>query len=163
MERTALLGGRLNTARAGLDLSWLQVVSHDGPCTVFVTFAIAAVAALLIPPLVVPAAFALLILGVALWARAGRIRRLAREGVAVAGRVEWTSGQGEEAVLSTALGGFRRRAIVSYEFEGRPLKLEVRVWSSTLASLVATGETLAVVVDPARPGDAIVPLLYLGQ
>ena len=78
------------------------------------------------------------------------------------GRVEWTSGQGEEAVLST-LGGFRRRAIVSYEFEGKPQKIEVRVWSSTLASLVATGETLAVVVDPARPGDAIVPLLYLGQ
>jgi hypothetical protein len=140
----------------------LQVVSHDGPCTVFVTFAIAAVAALLIPPLVVPAVFALVILGVALWARAGRIRRLAREGVAVPGRVEWTSGQGEEAVLST-LGGFRRRAIVSYEFEGRPQKIEVRVWSSTLASLVATGETLAVVVDPARPGDAIVPLLFLGQ
>ena len=129
---------------------------------VFVTFAIAAVAAFWIPPFVVPAVFVLLILAVALWARAGRIRRIARDGVAVAGRVEWTSGPGEEEVLSTALGGFRRRAIVSYEFEGKPQKLEVRVWSRTLASIVARGETLAVVVDPARPGDAIVPLLYLG-
>jgi hypothetical protein len=157
------LGRRLSAAHAGLDLSWAQVVSHDGPCTVFVTFAIAAVAALWIPPFVVPAVFALLVLAVALWARAGRIRRLAREGIAVPGRVEWTSGQGEEAVLSTALGGFRRRAIVSYEFQGETRKLEIRVWSRTLASIVATGETLAVVVDPARPGDAIVPLLYLGQ
>jgi hypothetical protein len=130
---------------------------------VFVTFAIAAVAAFWIPPFVLPAVFALLILAVALWARAGRIRRLARDGVAVAGRVEWTSWPGEEEVFSTALGGFRRRAIVSYEFEGKPQKLEVRVWSRTLASIVARGETLAVVVDPARPGDAIVPLLYLGQ
>jgi len=110
----------------------------------------AAVAALLIPLFVLPALFALLIIAVALWARAGRIRRLARDGIAVPGRVEWTSGEGEEAVLGSALGGFRRRAIVSYEFEGKPQRLEVRVWSNALASIVVTGEVLAVVLDPAR-------------
>src|SRR5207244_627767 len=118
LERAALLGRRLNDAPAGLDFSWPQIVSHDGPCLVFVTFAIAAVAALWIPLFVMPALFALLIIAVALWARAGRIRRLARDGIAVPGRVEWTSGEGEEMVLGSALGGFRRRAIVSYEFEG---------------------------------------------
>ena len=127
------------------------------------TFAIAAVAALLIPLFVLPALFALLIIAVALWARAGRIRRLARGGIAVPGRVEWTSGEGEEMVLGSALGGFRRRAIVSYEFEGKQQRLEVRVWSKALASIVVTGEVLAVVLDPARPGDAILPLLYVGE
>lgn len=83
--------------------------------------------------------------------------------MAVPGRVEWTSGPGEEAVLSTALTGFRRRAIVSYEFDGKPQKLEVRVWDRGLAPIVVTGETLAVVLDPSRPGDAILPLLYVGQ
>ena len=163
MERAALLGRRLSSAPAGLDLSWSQVIGHDGPSMVFALFAIAAVAAFWIPPFVIPAAIVLLVLAFALWARAGRIRRLARDGVAVPGIVEWTSGQGEEAVLSTALGGFRRRAIVSYEFDGEPQKLEVRVWNPALASIVVVGETLAVIIDPSRPADAILPLLYVGQ
>jgi hypothetical protein len=128
---------------------------------VFILFGIAAVAAFWIEPLVVPAAIVLFVLTFALWARAGRIRRLARDGVAVPGLVEWTSGPGEEAVLST-IGGFRRRAIVSYEFDGKQRKLEVRVLNPALATIVVTGETLPVVVDPSRPGDAILPLLYLG-
>ena len=129
---------------------------------VFVLFVIAAVAAFWIPPLVPPALIVLVALAFALWARAGRIRRLARDGVVVPGFVKWTSGPDEEMVLSTALGGFRRRAIVSYEFDGKPQKLEVRVLNPALASIVVTGETLPVVVDPARPADAILPLLYLG-
>jgi hypothetical protein len=124
-------------------------------------FAVAALVAFWIPPLVIPAGIALVVLAFGLWARAGRIRGLARDGISVPGLVEWTSGQGEEAVLST-IGGFRRRAIVSYEFAGKPYKIEVRVWNPALATIVATGETLAVVMDPARPADAILPLLYLG-
>jgi hypothetical protein len=162
MERAALLGRRLSTTPAGLDLSWSQVIGHDGPSLVFVLFAIAAGAAFLIPPLVIPAAIVLVVLAFGLWARAGRIRRLARDGVAVPGLVEWTSGQGEEAVFSTALGGFRRRAIVSYDYDGTSRKIEVRVLNPQLASIVVVGETLAVVVDPARPADANLPLLYLG-
>ena len=163
MEGAALLGRRLSGAPAGLDLSWSQVISHDGPCLVFVTFGVAAVAAFWIPPLILPAVSVLVVLTFSLWARAGRIRRLAREGVAVPGRVEWTSGQVEEAVISAMPSGFRRRAFVTYEFDGKPYKLEVRVWNRSLASIVVTDETLAVVVDPLRPADAIVPLLYVGQ
>ncbi len=128
---------------------------------VIVAFTIAALVALWITPLVIPAAIVLVGLAFALWSRAGRVRRLARDGVAVPGLVEWTSGFGGETLLSKAFGGFRRRAIVSYEVGGKSRKLEVRVWNPALASIVMTGETLAVVVDPARPADAILPLLYL--